>query len=201
MKRFLLIVLTLALFCLPLCAIAEAKTDATPSGTSDREKTVLLPFGVTFGTDLEATANAIGDEAMVELWDEEAKTGAVFLEDMPLGIGSIQIHSAAMNVTTCNSQRAPRMDNIDISIAFEGNCIAAFRRVLADLTAEYGTPDSDPFDEYARASYQEYGNLSASWTTPEVRIYLSLNQAYSENGNIDLSYAYRLCYDLSDLDV
>lgn len=188
MKRFLLFALTLALLCMPLGVVAE-------------DKAVVLPFGVTFGTDLEATAAAIGDEALVEIWDEEAKTGAVFVEDMPLGIGNIQINSAAMNVTTCNSPREPRMDNIEISIAFEGNCIAAFRSTLADLTAAYGEPDSDPFDQFARDSYQEYGNLSACWTTPEVRIYLSLNQAYSENGNIDLSYAYRLCYDLSDLDV
>ena len=187
MKRFLLIALTLAVLCLPFTVTAE-------------EKALTLPFGVTFGTDLEATAAAIGDEALVEIWDEEAKTGAVFLEDVPLGIGSIQVSTAALNVTTCNSPREPRFDNMDISIAFEGNCIAAFRSALADLTAVYGAPDSDPFDQYARESYQEYGNLSASWTTPEVRIYLSLNQAYSENGNIDLSYAYRLCYDLSDLD-
>lgn len=188
MKRFLLIALTLALLGMPFGVLAE-------------EKPFALPFGVTFGTDLEATAAAIGDGALVEIWDEEAGTGAVFLEDTPLGIGSIQVNTAAMNVTTCNSAREPRMDNINMSIAFEGNCIAAFRSALADLTAVYGDPDSDPFDQYARESYQEYGNLSASWTTPEVRIYLSLNQAYSESGNIDLSYAYRLCYDLSDLDV
>ena len=74
------------------------------------------------------------------------------------------------------------------------------RSTLAELVAIYGQPDSDPFDEYGRDSYQEFGNLNASWTLPDTRIYLSMNQAYTDNGSIDLSYAYRLCYDLSDLD-
>lgn len=186
MKKFFVLMLALALFALPMGALAE-------------EALLPLPFGVTFGLDLEQTAEAVGEGAQVDEWDTDG-SGSVFLQDVPLGIGDIQASYVSMIVTTNNSPRLPRLDSIDISIAFEGNCIAAFRKALAELTAVYGAPDSDPFDEYGRESYQEYGNLIASWTTPEIRVFLNMGQSFSPNGTLDLSYAYRLCYDLSDLD-
>lgn len=191
MKKWLIVTLTLAVLCLPLTGMAE---------TAD----VLLPYGVAFGMNMEEVTNAVGEGALVEEWygDENEKdgTGSIFLENVPLGIGNIQAGFMSFDVSRNNSPREPRLDSINLSVIYEGNCIAAFRSTLADLTAVYGQPDSDPFDEYARESYQEFGNLSASWTLPDTRIYLSLNQAYTDNGSIDLSYAYRLCYDLSDLD-
>ncbi len=186
MKKLLLMMTALVMLCLPMGVLAE-------------ENQLYLPFGVTFGLDLAQTAETVGEGAQVEEWDDDG-SGSVFLSDVPLGIGELQAGFIGMNVTTNNSPRLPRLDSIDISITFEGNCIAAFRKALAELTAVYGAPDSDPFDDYGRESYQEYGNLSASWTTPEVRIYLNMGQVYTPNGTLDLSYAYRLCYDLSDLD-
>lgn len=192
MKKWLIVLLALAVLCLPLTGMAE---------TAD----VLLPYGVAFGMNLEEVTQAVGEGALVEEWygDENEKdgTGSIFLENVPLGIGNIQAGFMSFDVSRNNSPREPRLDSINLSVIYEGNCIAAFRSTLADLTAVYGQPDSDPFDEYARESYQEFGNLSASWTLPDTRIYLSLNQAYTDNGSIDLSYAYRLCYDLSDLDM
>lgn len=192
MKKCLIVLLALAVLCLPLTGMAE---------TAD----VPLPYGVAFGMNLEEVTQAVGEGALVEEWygDENEKdgTGSIFLENVPLGIGNIQAGFMSFDVSRNNSPREPRLDSINLSVIYEGNCIAAFRSTLADLTAVYGQPDSDPFDEYARESYQEFGNLSASWTLPDTRIYLSLNQAYTDNGSIDLSYAYRLCYDLSDLDM
>ena len=190
MKKFLVLLATL-LMLLPFGVVAE-------------DTAVQLPYGVTFGMNLEEATAAIGEGAQVEEWyeDENEKdgTGSIFLENVPLGIGKIQAGFISFDVSRNNSPREPRLDSINLSVVYEGNCITAFRSTLADLTAVYGQPDSDPFDEYARESYQEFGNLSASWTLPDTRIYLSLNQAYTDNGSIDLSYAYRLCYDLSDLD-
>ncbi len=187
MRKFMYFLLVITLVSLPMTGLAESPA-------------VQLPMGVAFGMTLDEVAKAVGEGAMVEDWGEGNGSGSVFVEDVPLGIGSIQTGFISFGVTCNNSQKEPRLDNISLSLAYDGNCIAAFRSAVADLTAVYGQPDSDPFDEYARESYQEYGNLSASWTLPDTRIYLSLNQAYTENGSIDLSYAYRLCYDLSDLD-
>lgn len=191
MKKCLVLMLAALLMLLPFGVLAE-------------ETAVQLPYGVAFGMNLEEATAAIGEGAQMEEWyeDESEKdgTGSIFLENVPLGIGNIQAGFMSFDVSRNNSPREPRLDSINLSVAFDGNCIAAFRSTLADLTAVYGQPDSDPFDEYGRESYQEFGNLSASWTLPDTRIYLSLNQAYTDNGSIDLSYAYRLCYDLSDLD-
>lgn len=186
MKKLLLTTLLLALFCLPLCAAAE-------------EAQVSLPFSVAFGMDLAQTAEAAGENAIVEEWEGEEGTGAVMLESVPLGIGDIQVNLATLYVSTNNSDKAPRLDSLELSIAFEGSCIAAFHETMEALTAVYGIPDGYPYDEYGKESYQEYGNLGVSWTTPEVRIYLSMSQSYSENGTVDLSYAYRLNYDVTDL--
>lgn len=190
-KKCILMMLALALLVVPVAGLAEASS-------------VQLPYGVTFGMNLEEAAAVIGEDAQVEEWYEDGiekdGTGSIFVENVPLGIGNIQAGFMSFDVSRNNSPREPRLDSINLSVVYEGNCIAAFRSTLADLTAVYGQPDSDPFDEYARESYQEFGNLSASWTLPDTRIYLSLNQAYTDNGSIDLNYAYRLCYDLSDLD-
>lgn len=186
MKKLLMLALALSLFCMPLGAMAE-------------EAAVALPFGVAFGMDLQTTADAAGENAVLETW-EDGETGCVYLENVPLGIGDIQVAFATLNVTENNSPREPRLDSIDLSIAFEGDCIAAFHNTMEALTAVYGQPDSYAYDTYALESYQEFGNLSISWTTPETRIYLSMNQAYTENGSVDLSYSYRLCYDLIDLE-
>ena len=191
MKKILLWLLAAILMILPFGVVAE-------------ENAIQLPCGVRFGMTLEEAAAVIGEGAQVEEWFEDGiekdGTGSVFLEDAPLGIGTIQAGFVSFDVSRNNSPREPRLDSISASVVYEGNCIAAFRSTLAELTALYGQPDSDPFDEYGRESYQEFGNLNASWTLPDTRIYLSMNQAYTDNGSIDLSYAYRLCYDLSDLD-
>ena len=191
MKKILLWLLAASLMILPLGVVAE-------------ESAVQLPLGVQFGMTLEEAAAVIGEGAQVEEWypDDPAfcGVGSIFVENVPLGIGDLQAAFASFEVNRSNSPREPRLAYITLSLAYEGNCIAAFRSVLADLTAVYGQPDGDPFDEYARESYQEYGNLDASWTLPDTRIHMSMNQALAENGSIDLSYAYRLCYDLSDLD-
>lgn len=191
MKKILLWLLAAILMILPFGVVAE-------------ENAIQLPCGVRFGMTLEEAAAVIGEGAQVEEWFEDGiekdGTGSIFLEDAPLGIGTIQAGFVSFDVSSNNSPREPRLDSISASIVYEGNCIAAFRSTLAELTALYGQPDSDPFDEYGRESYQEFGNLNASWTLPDTRIYLSMNQAYTDNGSIDLSYAYRLCYDLSDLD-
>ncbi len=187
MKKLFLMVLALSLLCLPFGAPAE-------------ETAVALPFGVAFGMDLDTIAQTVGENAMVEEWEDAVGTGSVFLEDVPLGIGDLQVDFATLNVTANNSPRESRLDSIDLSLAFEGDCIAAFHNAMEALTAAYGQPDSYAYDSYALESYQEFGNLGISWTTPETRIYLSMNQAYSENGTVDLSYSYRLNYDLIDLE-
>lgn len=191
MKKILLWLLAACLMILPFGVMAE-------------ESAVQLPLGVQFGMTLEEAAAVIGEGAQVEEWyeDESEKdgTGTIFLEDVPSGIGSIQAGFISFGVSRNNSPREPRLDSINLSVAYEESCIAVFRSTLAELTTLYGQPDSDPFDDYGRESYQEFGNLSAIWTLPDTRIYLTLNQAYMDNGSIDLSYSYRLCYDLSDLD-
>lgn len=192
MKRMITGMLAVMLLCLPMVGLAE---ETAP---------VQLPCGVAFGMDLQEVAQAAGEGAEVEEWqgfsDEMDGTGSVFLSDAPLGIGEIQTGFLSFEVSRNNSQKEPRLDFISASVVYEGNCIAAFRKTLADLTAVYGQPDSDPFDEYARESYREHGNLDAVWTLPDTRIYLSLSQTHTVNGAIDLSFSYRLSYDLSDLD-
>lgn len=187
MKKLLMLAIAVALFCLPFAAMAE-------------EPAVALPFGVAFGMDLETTAQTLGEDATIEEWEEAPGIGSVYLTARPLGIGDVQVSFATLSITANNSAKEPRLDSIDLSIAFEGDCIAAFHNTMEALTAVYGQPDSYAYDTYAQESYQEYGNLSISWTTPETRIYLSMYQAYSENGSVDLSYAYRLNYDLIDLE-
>ncbi len=173
---------------LPLSALAE-------------ETETPLPYGVRFGMSVPEVEACVGESAHVESWSDDDGSGSVLLEDAPLGIGGIHGRFIPRNVTSNISPRETRLEVVGASIAFEGNCIVAFRSALADLTQQYGQPDRDPFDELGQESYQKNGSLNACWTTPDTIIYLMLNQMYSPSGSLDLSFTNRLCYDLSDLDI
>ena len=68
---------------------------------------------------------------------------------------------------------------------------------LETLTAAYGAPGSDPFDEGGVENYVENGNLSATWTKDDVRFTLTMSRMYSDT--LSFYYSYRLNYDADDL--
>lgn len=188
MKKYLALLLMMSLVA-SSCALAEET--ATP-----------LPYGVTFQMDGPAVAQAIGGDAAFEAYDAEydAETGSVSLlgTEVEVGLGDLKATYMDFEVLRNNSLETPRLNMISASLPTEGNGIADFRSALSALTAIYGEPDSDPFDEGGTAMYVEYGGLDATWTKPDVRINLSMQRMFGTS--LSLSFSDRLCYDAADLE-
>lgn len=186
MKKYLALLLMMSLVAAP-CALAEEA--ATP-----------LPYGVTFEMDGPTVAQTVGNDAVFEPLDPEYDdaTGTVCLFGGDISLGGIEANYINFDITRNNSAEVPRLYMISAALPTEGNGIADFRAALAALTAVYGEPDSDPFDEGGVASYTEYGGLDATWSRTDVRINLSMQRMYGPT--LTLSFFNRLCYDAADLE-
>lgn len=179
MKKIAALVLALML---PLCAAVA-------------EEATALPFGVGFSMDYQQVLDAAGKDAEQDNWGDD--TGVVMLGACDIGIGGLKAESVNFQIDRNNSASASRLSQIYMELDAGDNCIAGFRAALAALTAQYGAPDGDPFDEFGVESYVEFGNLNASWTKPDVRINLSMGRMYMDS--LSLDFANRLCYDANDL--
>lgn len=182
MKKALVLLLTVLLLAAPH-ALAETRT--------------ALPLDVTFAMDGPALVKHLGEDAAFE---------PAYPEDDP-AVGSVELYGATfdglettymlLDVQRNNSQKTPRLNMITAYLPVDESCVAAFRAALSALTARYGAPDSDPFDESSVESYVEYGGLDATWTKADVRIVLSMQRMYDEA--LSLTFSDRLCYDAADL--
>lgn len=179
MKRLFALILALML---PLCAaVAEEKTP--------------LPFGVDFQMDYATVKETLGEGVQEDDWGDE--TGMLTLTDVGAGYGDLKAEYVYFQIDRNNSAAASRLSQISMTILCDGNSIADFRAALAALTAAFGAPDSDPFSEEAVEYYVEYGNLSANWIKPDVRVNLSMSRMYGDSLSLDITN--RILYDKADL--
>ena len=180
MKKWFAILLTM---CLLACSAALAEETA-------------LPGGVNFYMNANEVAKALGPAAEISYWEEEGAEGTVYAETFD-GFDGLNVTSASFDVTANNSDKAPRLAQINLTLDVGDDCIQAFRDALLAMTAAYGEPDSDPFDESCVQTYVEYGTLGAYWTKADVRIALDMYRMYNES--LTVSFTNRLCYDAEDL--
>ena len=184
MKKYLALLLMMALTAAPGALAEEASTP--------------LPYGVNFRMDGQAVAEAIGNgAAFTPYYEEEAETGAVYLDETALGLGDLRAEYVTFEVQRNNSPEEPRLYLISAGLPVSGNGVKDFRDALEALKAIYGEPDGDPFDEAGVEGYVEYGTLSASWTKADTRVNLTLGRMYGTYLSLDFSS--RLCYDAADL--
>ncbi len=159
--------------------------------------TAPLPCGVRFGMSLDELSALLGEDALVEKWDDDAGTGSVSMENVKIGIGELVAESITFQADRNNSAGESRLSLISMGLPVGDNAIASFRTALETLTATYGEPDSDPFSESGVESYVENGDLSATWTKADVRFTLNMSRMY--NDTLSFYYSYRLNYDADDL--
>lgn len=186
MKKLLSLLLTLGLLLSACPALAQAADEATP-----------LPLNVAFGMNMDELSALLGSDAQKETWyEDDTETGSLMLEAVEI-ISGLTAADVTFQVDRNNSAKAPRLSLITASLPVGENVIASFKNALASLSAVYGTPDNDAFDESGVQGYVEYGNLSATWTKDDVRVNLNMNRLYDES--LSLDYSYRLNYDAADL--
>ena len=164
--------------------------------------TSALPFGLALGMDGEqARAAFAADPVLATLTPdkEEYGGGAVeyTFEDVAIPGTSLTATNLSVQIDQNNSAKADRLSAVGFTLSPADGSIAAFREVLAALTATLGAPESDPFAAEAVDSYVEWGTLSASWSLPDLRVALTMNRMYEES--ITLQYTSRLNYDKADL--
>lgn len=185
-QKMLALCLTLAVLACSVAAFAEESTATAP-----------LPCGVRFGMSLDELSALLGEDALVETWDDDAGTGSVSMENVKIGIGELVAESITFQADRNNSAGESRLSLISMGLPVGDNVIVSFRAALETLTAAYGAPDSDPFDEGGVANYVENGDLSATWTKDDVRFTLTMSRMYSDT--LSFYYSYRLNYDADDL--
>lgn len=181
-KKIAAVIMTLALT-LTLAAGAVA------------DEATALPFGVSFSMDYDTAHKTLGEGAEADDWGEE--TGMLMLGECEVGIGALKALDVSFQIDRNNSDNASRLSQISISLSVDGGAIAAFRAALGDMTAAYGAPDEDPFNEMGVENYVEYGNLSATWTKADTRINLYMSRMYYES--LVLDFTNRICYNADDL--
>lgn len=182
MKKLLALLVSVMLF---LPALAGAQT--------------TLPFGLSFGLNVEQTETALRENVNDVFDMEDYGNGTVdyLLANVTLADTTLIADSMSVQVDTNNSARTPRLSFFSLDYRPQGTCIADFRTLLAALTTQYGKPLTDPFDESGVNDYKEWGTLSATWETEDVRISLSMTRMYEES--ITLQFTSRLNYDEADL--
>ena len=159
--------------------------------------TAPLPCGVRFGMSLDELSALLGEDALIETWDDDAGTGSVSMENVKIGIGDLIAENIFFQADRNNSAGESRLSMISMGLPVGDNVIVSFRAALEALTAVYGAPDSDPFDEGCVENYVENGDLSATWTENDVRFTLSMSRMYGDT--LSFYYSYLLNYDADDL--
>ncbi|NLI21780.1 MAG: hypothetical protein GX418_09565 [Clostridiales bacterium] len=187
-RRYHPVALLLALaLLLPAASLAEgtALPFGLQMGMSPQQVTAALEADATLGS-LTPDTEDYGNGAV------EYRYGGVTIPGTDLTADSLSVQ-----VDRNNSLKADRLTEVGFVLSSPEHGIAAFRQVLAAMTATLGAPDADPFGEEAVSAYVEWGTLDASWTTADARVSLSLNRMYEEN--LTVQYSSRLNYDPADL--
>lgn len=161
------------------------------------ENRTPLPLGVTFQMDGPQLAAHLGGDAAFEPAFEDVDADVGSVEVYGVAFDGLETSYALFDIQRNNSQKTPRLNMITAYLPVGESSVASFRAALESLTALYGAPDSDPFDEASVESYVEYGGLDASWTKADVRIVLSMQRMYDEA--LSLTFSDRLCYNADDL--
>ena len=161
-----------------------------------------LPFGLQMGmSPIQVTEALTADATLGSLTPdtEDYGNGAVEYRYSNVKIPGTELtaDSLSVQVDRNNSAKEDRLTEIGFVLSSPEQSIAAFRQVLAAMTASLGAPDADPFGEEAVGAYVEGGTLDASWTTADTRISLSLSRMYEES--LSVQYSSRLNYDPADL--
>lgn len=184
-KRIILFLLVLSLL-IPAAALGEA---------------TALPFGLTVGMDTsESTAAFAADETLSALEPDRIENGDAVEYDfsnVTVPGTTLTAFNFSVQIDQNNSRHEDRLTMLTFDVEPGDNGIATFRTLLSAMTASYGAPDSDPFDDNGVAQYVEWGTLSASWTLEDVRVSLSLSRMYEDTLNV--YFASRLNYDEADL--
>lgn len=185
-RKTLAVCLMLTVLSFSFAAFAEESTETSP-----------LPCGVRFGMSLNELSALLGENALIETWDEDAGTGSASMENVDTGIGDLTADYITFQADRNNSAGKSRLSMISMSLPVQSGAVPSFRAALETLTAVYGAPDSDPFDENGVENYVENGDLSATWTRDDVRFTLTMSRMYGDT--LTFYYSYRLNYDADDL--
>ena len=161
-----------------------------------------LPFGLKLGINADEAKAIFASDAIlaaIESSEVDSGTNAVefVFENVAVPGTTLIASSLSVQIDQNNSDRADRLTSISFVRNPEANSIADFRALLEAMTATYGAPASDPFNEDGANAYEEWGTLDATWTMTDVRISLSLNRMYEES--ITIQYSSRINYDRADL--
>jgi hypothetical protein len=187
MKRKIIAITLALMLLLPALAAAEGET---------------LPFGLALGMDGEQTRAAFAADATLSSLTPDKSdygNGAIeyVFENVTIPGTDLTADSLSVQIDQNNSQKAERLTSVGFTIDPVDDSVAAFRKVLAALAASMGEPESDPFGADAVDTYVEWGTLSASWSTPSMRVALTMNRMYEES--LTLQFTSRLNYDKADL--
>jgi len=188
MARKLLAFLVLFTLLLPAAALGEA---------------TALPYGLALGADAADTEAAFAADAVlgaVEYQKVDDGNGVVeyVFENVAIPDTALTASSLNVQIDQNNSLKVDRLTMVSLYLSpAQDEGIAAFRELLTAMTAALGAPEADPFGQSGVAQYVEWGTLSASWTTDDVRVSLSLSRMYEESVNI--LYSSRVNYDEADL--
>ncbi|MBE5778453.1 MAG: hypothetical protein E7331_03875 [Clostridiales bacterium] len=137
-------------------------------------------------------------DGLWEAWyEDDPEEGVLTLLGDNVQIDGLPVEEVTLQADRNNSSLQPRLTLVTAILPTGDNCILSFKNALAALTALYGQPDYDPFCEDCVRTYQQSGSLSATWTTDEVTINLTMNRMFYET--LSLDYIYLLNYDPADL--
>ena len=107
-QKMLALCLTLAVLACSVAAFAEESTATAP-----------LPCGVRFGMSLDELSALLGEDALVETWDDDAGTGSVSMENVKIGIGELVAESITFQADRNNSAGESRLSLISMGLPVE----------------------------------------------------------------------------------
>lgn len=186
LKKALTLLLAIALLA-PVSAFAEA---------------TALPFGLKLGmNETQAEAAFAADPTLSAVKPDQQNDGngtiEYSFEQITVPDTDLTAYNLNIQIDRSNSKQADRLTMISYNLTPTGNGIGDFRKLLTAFTKQYGTPDTDPFNDDGTAEYVEWGSLNADWTKDDLRISLNLSRMYEQS--LSITYSSRINYDASDL--
>ena len=124
LQKTLAVCLMMTVLSFGFAAFAEEKTETLP-----------LPCGVHFGMSLDELITIIGENALIETWDDDAGTGAASMENVEIGLGDLTAENITFQADRNNSAGESRLSLISMGLPVGDNGIAAFRAALLSRSA------------------------------------------------------------------
>ena len=104
-RKTLAVCLMLTVLSFSFAAFAEESTETSP-----------LPCGVRFGMSLDELSALLGENALIETWDEDAGTGSASMENVDTGIGDLTADYITFQADRNNSAGKSRLSMISMSL-------------------------------------------------------------------------------------